>query len=159
MDNKDLINEIIEISKMSTKENSILYNFSINDKTIKYIISIVDYNGDKKILKSNKINISEKFYHFITPLLKDFIKNNNIVLNDFVDMNKDNIVTYRLITDNNDQFCIDGLTFEDSAYIRDVVSEINLENDINNEGAVSTIFIVTIIVILVFVIWCITYFL
>jgi len=161
-----LINDVVEISKLSTKENSILYNFSLDKDSVKSNISIVDLTGEKKVLKTSKFNLESKFYNFVNPLLEEFIDNNEIVLSDFVDMDADNIVTYRLITSNNDQFTIDGLTFEDANYIRDVVSDLKtskrdkpkvltLEDD---SGTANIWFVITLVILIGLVIACSAYF-
>ena len=157
-----IVDKVVEISKLTSKENSILYEFSLNDKMIDMNISLINHSGEKKLLDSDSVNVENKFNTFITPLIKEFCDKNKIVLNDFVDINEDNIVTYRLITDNNDQLSIDGLTFEDANYIRDVVDEINRDNPkvfvlSDDKGAANIWFVITIIILIGVVIGCFAY--
>ena len=123
---KKLLADIKEISKISDKDNSILFDFSKRDDSISSRISILKNKGiSKEELATAKFDITNKFQSFITPVLDEFIKGNEIVLNDFADVNGDNIVTYRLITYNNDQLTVDGLTFDDAFFIKNYVDSKN----------------------------------
>ena len=127
---KKLLADIREISKISDKDNSILFDFSKRDDSMVSRISILENNGtSKEELSTAKFDITNKFQSFITPVLDEFIKGNEIALNDFVDVNGDNIVTYRLITYNNDQLTVDGLTFDDGFFIKNYVDSKNLKNN------------------------------
>ncbi len=122
---KDYINNIIEISKTSTKENSLLYNFEIDNNTIHNTVTLIEIDGTKKLLKSGNFNLSNNFYnYFLNPLMNEFTKSNNVVFDDIVDIDRDNKVTYRLITDNNDLFTVNGLSFEDTSYISNVLGDV-----------------------------------
>lgn len=157
---KDIIDKIISFSNESNKENSIIYRISLKEKNILCNISLVDINGNKKQLMNQNIKLENKFYNFINPMLKSFIDNNEIILNDFVDMNGDNIVTYRLITSNNDQLTIDGLTFEDSSYIKDIINNYSSNSvSLDNSGKVDALFVITIAILFIFIIGCLIYFL
>lgn len=153
---EQLLEDIREISKMSSKDNSILFDFRYKDDEIKSYISLIDHSGTKEELKEVKFDVKNRFQSFITPLIKAFNESNEIVFNDFVDVNTDNLVTFRMITENNDQFTVDGLTFEDAYYLQDVTSDLKIkENDapkvlvMNNRGAVNIWIILLSIVLLV----------
>lgn len=162
---KQLIEDIKEISKMSNKDNSILFDFSKREDEIRSTISIYDHNGSKEELKTVRFNVENKFQSFIIPILDTFISNNDISLNDFVDVNGDNYVTYRLITYRNDQLTIDGLTFDDGFFIKSHVEEKNInscENGkslvLNKKGITSTYILIAIISILSIMIALLVYF-
>ncbi len=161
-----IIDKVVDISKTSTKDNSIIYQFFIKENYVDSTISVIERSGEKKVIRKDKIYLEGKFYRFITPLLKKFTDSNKIIHNDFVDMNKDNIVAYRLITENNDQFTVDGLTFEDAYYIRDIVSTLKVNNTevpkvlklTNNKGATNPYLIIFIIVVVIVVAACLSIF-
>lgn len=162
---KNYIKEVIEISKRTTKENSILYNFEISDKDIKSKISIIEQSGKNKVVKEGTFAKSEEFfYYFLTPLIKEFSESNNVVFNDIIDMNEDNKTTYRLLTDNNDLFTVNGLTFQDTSYLCDVVEELKRNKTehtkelalYNNAGKVNASLVIVILLIVSLLIATIT---
>ena len=163
---KRLLADIREISKISDRDNSILFDFSKRDDSMVSRISILENNGtSKEELSTAKFDITNKFQSFITPVLDEFIKGNEIALNDFVDVNGDNIVTYRLITYNNDQLTVDGLTFDDGFFIKNYVDSKNLKNNdspktltLNNKGMMSTYILIAIITVLSIIIGLLVYF-
>ena len=163
---KKLLADIKEISKISDKDNSILFDFSKRDDSMVSRISILENNGtSKEELSTAKFDITNKFQSFITPVLDEFIKGNEIALNDFVDVNGDNIVTYRLITYNNDQLTVDGLTFDDGFFIKNYVDSKNIKNNdspktltLNNKGMMSTYILIAIITVLSMIIGLLVYF-
>lgn len=163
---KKLLADIREISKISDRDNSILFDFSKRDDSMVSRISILENNGtSKEELSTAKFDITNKFQSFITPVLDEFIKGNEIALNDFVDVNGDNIVTYRLITYNNDQLTVDGLTFDDGFFIKNYVDSKNLKNNdspktltLNNKGMMSTYILIAIITVLSIIIGLLVYF-
>lgn len=163
---KKLLADIREISKISDRDNSILFDFSKRDDSMVSRISILENNGtSKEELSTAKFDITNKFQSFITPVLDEFIKENEIALNDFVDVNGDNIVTYRLITYNNDQLTVDGLTFDDGFFIKNYVDSKNLKNNdspktltLNNKGMMSTYILIAIITVLSIIIGLLVYF-
>lgn len=163
---KKLLADIKEISKISDKDNSILFDFSKRDDSMISRISILENNGtSKEELATAKFDITNKFQSFITPVLDEFIKGNEIALNDFVDVNGDNIVTYRLITYNNDQLTVDGLTFDDGFFIKNYVDSKNIKNNdspktltLNNKGMMSTYILIAIITVLSMIIGLLVYF-
>lgn len=121
---KEYINRIIEISKTSTKENSLLYNFEIKDDVVQNTITLIEMDGSKKELENSKFYHGNNFYnYFLSPLMKEFLNSNYVVFDDIVDIDSDNKVTYRLITDNNDLFTVNGLSFEDTSYISNVLKD------------------------------------
>ena len=163
---KKLLADIKEISKISDKDNSILFDFSKRDNSMISRISILENNGtSKEELATAKFDITNKFQSFITPVLDEFIKGNEIALNDFVDVNGDNIVTYRLITYNNAQLTVDGLTFDDGFFIKNYVDSKNIKNNdspktltLNNKGMMSTYILIAIITVLSMIIGLLVYF-
>ena len=154
-DIKKYIDDIIEISKLSNKDTYIIYDFLIKEDRINSTISSYNQNGDKKVLRRENINIENKFFNFFTPLIEEFSKFNNVVHENISDTDSDNLVTYRLITDNNDQMSIDGLTFQDVSVVNDIVSNSKKHNKpktltLSNTGKID--FYVVIIVFVIFLI-------
>lgn len=165
---KKLLDDIRELSKVSNKDNSVLFDFSKRDNTMTTRISILENNGSSKAeLITAKFDITNKFQSFITPVLDEFVKDNEIALNDFVDVNGDNIVTYRVITYNNDQLTVDGLTFDDGFFIQNHIASKDSKSldkakvktlALDNKGMMSTYILIAIITVLSIVIGLLVYF-
>lgn len=161
---KELIDKVNGISSITTKENSILYDFKIEDDYLKSKILLVDQNGNQEVLDDRMINIKNKFQTFFSSLIKNFCENNEIAFTDRSDTDGDNLITYRFVTADNDLLTIDGLTFGDTSFIRDYVDSLELDVDKdskvlkkkNNTGAIDAWLVFAIISIIVLVL-CIIY--
>jgi len=168
LDNKEykqLLLDIKEISKISSKDNIIEFNFIKREDNVRVMISIFEQNGDKEELETMNFDVENRFQSFITPILDTYIDNNKISVNDFVDTNADNFVEYRLITYNNDQLIIDGLTFDDGFFIQEYVDKKNIDYSegekqlsLNKKGMTNTYVLITLISIISVMIALLVYF-
>ena len=127
----EYIRDVIEISTQSNKDNSIHYGFEMRKDFITNRISLVDNKSGKMEL------LKEVMSHFLSPFLYQFIDNNVIVSHNVVDLNNDNLLTYRFLTDTNDLLSINGLTFEDTSYISDLVEDLDMNH--SDEGKIFTL--------------------
>ena len=118
----DYIENLVDISKLTTKENSIMFNFKIdNDKCLNEI-TVIDQKGAKKEFDDLIFKCNELFYDFFLPkLIKELYHNNNIVVSDIVNLDGDEYVAVRLITEFNDLFSVDGLTKEKAVELLDSI--------------------------------------
>lgn len=162
-DIKKYIEDVIEISKTSTKDTYYVYDFSIKENSINSTISSYNQNGDKHVLRRKKLEVENMFFNFFTPLIEGFSKYNNITFSNISDTNSDNLVTYKLITDNNDQLAIDGLTFQDVSVIDDVISNLKSDNKpkalvLSNTGKIDFYIVIIIFVIFLILLATIIYF-
>ena len=161
-----LLDNIKQISALSNKDNSVFYDFYKRDNVMKTKISILENTGISKTdLVTGEFDITDKFQSFITPILDEFVKDNEIAKNDFVDANSDNLVTYRAITYNNDQLSVDGLLFDDMFFIQNYIDEKKANSidktkvyTLTNKGMLSTYVLITIITILSIIIGLLVYF-
>lgn len=133
------IREVIEISTLSNKDNSIIYGFEFRNDFITNRISLVDNKtGKMELLKEGVFAHNDHFMsHFLSPMIHQFIDNNEIVSHNVVDLNNDNLLTYRFLTDTNDLFAINGLTFEDTSYISDLVEDLDINH--SDDGKLFTL--------------------
>lgn len=122
------IREIIEISALSNKENSVMYEFEFRNEFIMNKISILDNkSGNMEVLKEGVFTHNDHFMsHFLSPLIYQFVENNSIVSHDVIDLNNDNLLTYRFLTDTNDLLSINRLSFEETSYISDLVEGLDM---------------------------------
>lgn len=162
---KEYIDEILEITKLTNKENSILYEIEIEDDQIRFMISFIEYSGDKNILKELLFAKSDKFYtHFLTLLIKKFIESSKVISTDTIDMNEDNKVTYRLILEDNDLFTVNGLTFSDMNYITTIENDLKkaqIEEDLEKDsyGKISVVGVIILLFVALLLFFFIIYFL
>ncbi len=133
------IREVIELSTLSNKDNSIHYGFEMRNDFVTNRISMIDNKtGKMELLKEGVFAHNDNFMsHFLSPFLYQFIDNNIIVSHNVVDLNNDNLLTYRFLTDTNDLLSINGLTFEDTSYISDLVEDLDMNH--SEDGKIFTL--------------------
>lgn len=118
----DYIENLVDISKLTTKDNSIMFNFKIDNNKCLNEITVIDQNGTKKEFDDLIFKCNEVFYDFFLPkLVKELYHNNNIVVSDIVNLDGDEFVAIRLITEFNDLFSIDGLTKDKAIELLDFI--------------------------------------
>ena len=156
---KEILEDLVKYSKMSTKNDSYIYKFKVidnKDLLVEYIkISTL---GNEERLKSTKISIEGKVRTVITQIIEQFSKVNKIYYTDFVDVNEDNYVTFRIITDTNDQLTIDELLFDDAYYLKDLVTNLKIDSlNTNTSGIVNSLLIVVIVLLVLLIGILLTY--
>lgn len=115
-DSYDLyIDNIINIFRLSCKESSIIFDLKLRDSKCVIKLSIVNQQGEREEYNDTTLKCDDVFYNnFLEVLVKRFLANTKVVTKDIVDFDDDPLVTFRLITENNDLFSIDGLTYEEA---------------------------------------------
>jgi hypothetical protein len=118
-------------------------------------LSIISQNGDREEFSDAIFKCDENFYkNFLDVLVRKFIDNNKITVKDVVNLDEDSLVTFRLITENNDLLSIDGLSLEHAKHLSSLKDKDDnitfLEMTSNNSGASNIwMFILMAIVIVV----------
>lgn len=106
----EYINNLVDIAKLTTKDNSIMFNFKISNNICLCTIDVVGHDGDEKNFEDVEFECNEEFYRDFLPLLvKTLYENSIIILKDIVNLDGDEYVALRMITEYNDLFTIDGL--------------------------------------------------
>lgn len=109
----EYINNLVDIAKLTTKDNSIMFNFKISNNICLCTIDVVGHDGDEKNFEDVEFECNEEFYRDFLPLLvKTLYENSIIILKDIVNLDGDEYVALRMITEYNDLFTIDGLDKE-----------------------------------------------
>ncbi len=107
----EYVERIVNIFKLSTKESSIIFQISINDLNCLIKLSMVKQNGEKEAFRDQTSKCDQNFYDkFVDVLVKKFLEEVKIINKDVVNLDNDNFLTLRLITENNDLFILDGLS-------------------------------------------------
>lgn len=112
----EYLNKILDITKLTAKENSILINFSVDGSKCHSKVELLEQNGTIGTVKKVSFACTESFYsEFLEKLLIEYISISNVVLIDIIDMDGDNKFTLRVVGEFNDLFSIDGIS-KDYAY-------------------------------------------
>ena len=141
---------LLNISRLTNKENSILINFSVKDDTCSNVVSFIQQDGTKDVLKDSMFECDDEFYKdFLEKFIVDYYNTMVIAFNDRVDMNADGKCTYRVITDDNDMMSIEGISLDYANYLmgltkkkQDVVEEDIIENENGVTTALATFILV-----------------
>lgn len=158
----DYIDKIISIFRLSSKESSILFDLKFKDYKATIRLSIISQNGEKKEFSDVIMKCDSGFFSkFLKPLVQRLIEDNDVVKKDIVNLSDSGLVTFRLITENNDLFTIDGLSSDDANYLLSLVEKkgdsLNEQKKLldisNNEGigTSSSFFMMIIILVMAFI--------
>lgn len=134
---------LLNIARLTNKGNSILINFNIKDDTCTNVVSFIQQDGTKDVLKDSVFACDDEFYkEFLEKFIEDYYGNMVIAFNDSIDMNADGKYTYRVITEDNDMLSIDGISFDYANYLMRCIKKKQdevVDGDISeNENGVTT---------------------
>ena len=133
----DYIEQVMNIYRLSSKDKSIIGNIKITGKKIIASLSILNsVNGYLNKFTDIVFNHSDSFYDkFIKELVRRMNNECNVSLNDLVTEEDTDDVTYRMITENNDMFTIEGL---DRIRADQIISDYNGSKDCESKILVSS---------------------
>ena len=134
----EYIEKILNIFRLSSKESSILLDIKIQNYQVTIDLSIVNQAGKKEEFNDVILNCDTVFYQkFLIPLVVKMDSTVEIKTKDVVHLSENELVTFRMITENNDLFTVDGLSLEDANHLLDVVKDEKEDKKLivsNNEG-------------------------
>lgn len=156
---KDNYNEYIEriynIFRLSNKNSSIILRIKIDENKCVIELKYIDNkNGNMQEFSDVSFKCNDIFYKdFLVSLIKRLNDNEEFIINDIVNLDKDQYLTFRLVSSNNDLITIDGLTEEQANYLKQVFvedekKELNLITN-NNGMANIWLFLLMIIVLVI----------
>lgn len=156
---KDNYNEYIEriynIFRLSNKNSSIILRIKIDEnKCVIELKYIDDRNGNMQEFSDVSLKCNDISYKdFLVSLIKRLNDSEEFIINDIVNLDKDQYLTFRLVSSNNDLITIDGLTEEQANYLKQVFvedekKELNLITN-NNGMANIWLFLLMIIVLVI----------
>lgn len=148
----EYIEKILNIFRLSNKESSIIFDLKIKDYKCVIRLSIVRQNGEREEFSDTTFNCDESFYkNFLDVLVSNFMGSVEVTTKDIVNLSDDSLVTFRLITDNNDLFSIDGLSEEHAKYLisLDEIQEDKFLSTTNNNGMGNVWMFLLMVIILV----------
>lgn len=148
----DYIEKIFNIFRLSSKSSSIILSINIVDSKCLIKLKIVSQNGDTKEFSDVTFKCNNAFYNdFLDSLIKRLNDDENFIINDIVNLDKDEFMTFRLVSSNNDLITIDGLTKEQANHL-DKLFETDEKKEeilINNSGIANVWIFLLMIVVLV----------
>ena len=148
----DYIEKIFNIFRLSSKNSSIILSVDIVDSKCLIKLKIVSQNGDTKEFSDVTFKCDNAFYNdFLDSLIKRLNDDENFIINDIVNLDKDEFMTFRLFSSNNDLITIDGLTKEQANHLNKLfeTDEKKEEILINNSGIANVWIFLLMIVVLV----------
>lgn len=148
----DYIEKIFNIFRLSSKNSSIILSVDIVDSKCLIKLKIVSQNGDTKEFSDVTFKCDNAFYNdFLDSLIKRLNDDENFIINDIVNLDKDEFMTFRLVSSNNDLITIDGLTKEQANHLNKIfeTDEKKEEILINNSGIANVWIFLLMIVVLV----------
>lgn len=123
-DYNDYIEKILNIYRLSSKDSSILFNIKIEDYKCYCCMSIVGRSGDKQEFSDVILDFDDNFFkEFLDVLVSKINYDVRIKVKDIVNLDGDSLVAFRMVTDNNDLFTIDGLSMEDALHFKELCSD------------------------------------
>lgn len=148
----DYIEKIFNIFRLSSKNSSIILSVDIVDSKCLIKLKIVSQNGDTKEFSDVTFKCDNAFYNdFLDSLIKRLNDDENFIINDIVNLDKDEFMTFRLVSSNNDLITIDGLTKEQANHLNKLF-ETDVKKEeilINNSGIANVWIFLLMIVVLV----------
>ena len=126
---EEYIDKIVNVFRLSSKSRSILFDLKIKDYKALIKLSIISQNGEKEEFTDVILKCDDVFYKkFLIPLVKKVDDNGDVIIKDILNISDNSLVTFRMITRNNDMFSIDGLSEDDANSLMKVINQ-NEEND------------------------------
>lgn len=120
----EYIEKVLNIYRLSSKDSSILFNIKIDNYKCYCSMSIIGRAGDKQEFSDVILDFDENFFPEFLDVLVTKINNDvRIKVKDIVNLDGDSLVVFRMVTDNNDLFTIDGLSMDDAKHFEKLCSD------------------------------------
>ena len=140
------VRSLINASRLTNKENSVLINFDFIDD---HCINIVEF-----VQQNETFACDDEFYRLLEKFVVEYYKNMVIAFDDNIDMMSEGKYTYRVVTEDNDMMCINNITLQYANYLRDlvanrdnfddkeeIVEEVTIEDEKGNITFITTLFL------------------
>lgn len=125
---KDYLNNILEFSKQTTQENSIVFDFEVDANYCHCKATKYNIDGLKDEIKEETFNnINIVMNELIEPFLKHFANLNKIVINN-VSPYKDETSSLKIISETNDMCNIHGIDENSATRLSEMVRQIGTDN-------------------------------
>lgn len=152
----DYIKKILEVACLSTKENSVLIGLTIDDGRCRSTVELLEQNGNRCIGRSVAFSCTDSFYtNFLERLVVEYSEVSNTVVTDIVDVDGDSQFTFRMVSDNNDMFTVDGISKDYAKKLKEKVENKESQKTLvkNSEAGLSNALGLTVLISLIVVIF------
>ena len=151
----EYIEKIVSIFRLSSKKSSILFDMKIENYSATIKLSILKQNGERERFHDKVLTCDSVFYRdFLMKLVQKVYEDGEIATADVVRLSEGDLVTFRMITTNNDLFSIDGLSSDDANALLALCKNSDTSSEktslINREGK-GSLWIFLLIIVVVFV--------
>lgn len=131
---------LLSIARLTNKENSILMNFDIEGVACRNVVSFIQQDGTKDVLKDVTFDADDEFYKdFLEEFVKMYCSNMVVAFNDSINLNADGKYTYRVVTDDNDMLSINGISHDYANYLLNMTKKVYDEDEdlLDNEDGIT----------------------
>ena len=152
----DYIKKILEVACLSTKENSVLIGLTIDDGKCRSTVELLEQNGKRDIGRSVAFSCTDSFYiNFLEKLVVKYSDVTNTVVTDIVDVDGDDQFTFRMVSENNDMFTVDGISKEYAKKLKEKVENREKQKILvkNSEAGLSNVLGLSVLISLIVVIF------
>lgn len=159
----DYIEKILNIYRLSNKDSSILFNIKIENLKCYCSMSIIGRDGDKQEFSDVILDFDNTLFpEFLDVLVLKFNKEVKVKVKDIVNLDDDSLVAFRMVTEDNDLFSIDGLSPEDANHLKKLCSDDSLtinENKITDNHGIGSfkMFMLMIFIIVISFVGIVTF--
>lgn len=146
---EEYIESLLNIARLTNKENSVLINFEISGETCSNVVSLIQRDGTKDILKDSTFACDDEFYKdFLETFVIKYYDTMVVAFNDSIDISLDGKYSFRVITDDNDMLSINGISLDYANYLMDLTKkrQAKVEEIVLNDDGVTTAFATFILV-------------
>ena len=153
---EDYIKKILDVACLSTKENSVLIGLTIEDGKCRSTVELLEQNGKRDIGRSVAFSCTESFYtNFLERLVVEYSDTTNTVVADIVDVDGDDQFTFRMVSENNDMFTVDGISKDYARKLKEKVENREKEKVYvkSSEAGLSNALGLTVLISLIVVIF------
>lgn len=108
---QEFVEQVVNIFRISNLDKYILFSLRFEESTCIMKLSVLRNDGNKQEYEEVKVDSNEPyFYEFLEYLVKQIREHCEITREDIVNLDDDNYVAFRMITNYNDLITMDGLT-------------------------------------------------
>lgn len=146
---EEYIESLLNIARLTNKENSVLFNFDISGETCNNVVSFIQRDGTKDILKDTSFVCDDEFYKdFLEKFVVEYYETMVVAFNDNIDISLDGKYSFRVVTDDNDMLSINGISLDYANYLMDLTKkrQEKVEELVLNDDGVTTAFATFILV-------------
>lgn len=110
---QDFIHQVMDIFRISNYHKYIIFSLKIEEEDCVIRMSILNYDGVNQQYEDVHMDASSSYFpSFLMNLVQAFREHCEIIKEDIVNLDQDEYVAFRMITEYNDFVTFDGLTEE-----------------------------------------------